>query len=153
MWVSAIAIILYIILGIAIIVAWTDIFLKAGYSRWYCLLIVIPVVNLIVFFWFAFSRWPILDFVKPDWRLQKLQEKKRELERAISVLDKSESNSANAQPPEKLKQETEQDIATRSVSPQENIKEVAPIGKVGWIVLGLAVAIISGLVFAIAKGC
>lgn len=32
---------------------------KAGFSPWLCLLILIPVVNIIVLWLFAFKRWPI----------------------------------------------------------------------------------------------
>ena len=39
---------------------WAEIFSKAGYSRWWCLTVYIPVVNLVVLFWFAFSDWPTL---------------------------------------------------------------------------------------------
>jgi hypothetical protein len=50
------------------IVAWFVVWLipaakisgKAGYSRWWCLVVVIPAVN-VVFYWiFAFSSWPNL---------------------------------------------------------------------------------------------
>lgn len=40
------------------IVAWARIFSKAGYSRWLCITMLIPVANLCVLFWFAFSTWP-----------------------------------------------------------------------------------------------
>ncbi|MFO0916233.1 MAG: hypothetical protein U0795_24960 [Pirellulales bacterium] len=32
---------------------------KAGYSPWWCLLVFIPVVNLLALFYFAVSEWPI----------------------------------------------------------------------------------------------
>ena len=35
------------------------IFLKAGYSRWESLLLLIPLLNLLVLLWFAFADWPI----------------------------------------------------------------------------------------------
>ncbi len=31
---------------------------KAGYSRWYGVLIIIPIVNLLAIYVFAFSKWP-----------------------------------------------------------------------------------------------
>jgi len=34
---------------------------KVGYSGWWCLLLFIPVCNLIVLWVFAFARWPILQ--------------------------------------------------------------------------------------------
>ncbi len=33
---------------------------KAGFSPWLALLVLIPVVNLVVLYTFAFSRWPAL---------------------------------------------------------------------------------------------
>jgi hypothetical protein len=36
------------------------IFRKAGYSPWLCLLIAIPLVNLALMVWFAYSDWPAL---------------------------------------------------------------------------------------------
>ncbi len=34
---------------------------KAGISRWWSLLIVIPGINLGAIWWFSFARWPSLD--------------------------------------------------------------------------------------------
>jgi uncharacterized membrane protein YhaH (DUF805 family) len=36
------------------------IFAKAGYSGALSLLMLVPLVNLIVFIWFAFAQWPVL---------------------------------------------------------------------------------------------
>jgi uncharacterized membrane protein YhaH (DUF805 family) len=36
------------------------IFSKAGYSGWLCLLMAIPLINVITVFWFAFADWPAL---------------------------------------------------------------------------------------------
>lgn len=36
------------------------IFSKAGYSKWLSLLMVVPLVNLILLYFLAFSRWPSL---------------------------------------------------------------------------------------------
>ena len=33
---------------------------KAGYSGWWCLLGFVPIVNIVMFWVFAFSEWPIL---------------------------------------------------------------------------------------------
>jgi uncharacterized protein YybS (DUF2232 family) len=41
------------------IFAWAKVFEKAGYAPLLCLLMLIPGVSLIMFFWFAFSKWPI----------------------------------------------------------------------------------------------
>ena len=50
----------YIIIGVVFLIAWAQIFSKAGYSGWLCLLLIIPLVNAILFLWFAFSMWPVL---------------------------------------------------------------------------------------------
>lgn len=42
----------------AFVWGWAKIFSKAGYPALLCLLMFVPFVNLIVFFWFAFSSWP-----------------------------------------------------------------------------------------------
>ena len=42
------------------IAAWWKIYQKAGYPGWLALLWFIPGVNLVLFFVFAFSRWPLL---------------------------------------------------------------------------------------------
>jgi predicted PurR-regulated permease PerM len=39
---------------------WARIFSKAGYSRWMCLIFIVPIVNVFVLFWFAFAEWPVL---------------------------------------------------------------------------------------------
>ncbi|MEA2708853.1 MAG: hypothetical protein QOF78_1454 [Phycisphaerales bacterium] len=52
--------VLFVAIGIAIAVAiWGTIFKKAGYSFWMGLLMIIPLVNLIWFLIFVFSKWPI----------------------------------------------------------------------------------------------
>lgn len=49
-----------IVFAIIIILPFWFIFSKAGYSKWLSLLLVIPVVNLIMIYFLAFSKWPIL---------------------------------------------------------------------------------------------
>jgi hypothetical protein len=34
---------------------------KAGYSRWYGLLMVVPLVNIVLIWIFAYAKWPALD--------------------------------------------------------------------------------------------
>jgi uncharacterized membrane protein YhaH (DUF805 family) len=34
---------------------------RAGYSFWWCVLIIVPVVNVIALWVFAFRRWPALE--------------------------------------------------------------------------------------------
>jgi len=49
------------ILGAAVfVVSWIFICSKAGYSKWLGLLMLVPLVNIIFFLYFAFARWPIL---------------------------------------------------------------------------------------------
>jgi uncharacterized membrane protein YhaH (DUF805 family) len=33
---------------------------KAGYSGWWCLLLFVPIVNIVMYWVFAFARWPNL---------------------------------------------------------------------------------------------
>ena len=58
--------ILYLGLAVLWIIAWAQIFKKAGYSRAMCILLVIPLINAIVFLWFAFSRWPVQDRLREE---------------------------------------------------------------------------------------
>jgi hypothetical protein len=85
-WFSGIALLLYVCIGAGVIVAWSDIFIKAGYSRWLCFLVIIPVINLIVFFWFAFSKWPIHEVVSRDWRITRLKQKKEKIEQELKLM-------------------------------------------------------------------
>ena len=48
-------------IGAFVLVVWGNIFAQAGYSRWLCLTIFIPLVNLIVMVWFAFAKWPVRE--------------------------------------------------------------------------------------------
>ena len=56
---GGIGLLLGIIVLIITIVAWWKIFSKAGHSGALSLLFLVPIVNLIIFLWFAFSEWPI----------------------------------------------------------------------------------------------
>lgn len=44
---------------IVFLVIWYRIYSKSGHSGWLCLLMMIPLVNLITILWFAFSTWPV----------------------------------------------------------------------------------------------
>jgi len=33
---------------------------KAGYSGWWCLIVFVPLVNIVMFYVFAFANWPVL---------------------------------------------------------------------------------------------
>jgi uncharacterized membrane protein YhaH (DUF805 family) len=52
------------LIGLAIFVfmifCYWKIFSKAGYSGALSLLMIVPLVNLILFIWFAFAEWPVL---------------------------------------------------------------------------------------------
>ena len=37
------------------------IFSRAGYSRWFCLLMLVPIVNLITVWVFAYAKWPAVS--------------------------------------------------------------------------------------------
>jgi hypothetical protein len=59
---AAILIVLLIelVIGGFVIFALSRILKKAGYSPWLCLLGIIPIVNIVMFFVFAFAEWPVL---------------------------------------------------------------------------------------------
>lgn len=48
-----------VLISVTSIVAWVKIFTKAGYSGDLVVLMLIPLVNIITFLWFAFTTWPI----------------------------------------------------------------------------------------------
>lgn len=51
-------VIILLILGVVFAV-YGQIFRKAGHSRFWALCILVPLVNLVVLLWFAYSKWPI----------------------------------------------------------------------------------------------
>ena len=55
---------LVVLMVIAINVVWLIpaivILRKAGYSGWWCLLLFVPGVNIVMYWVFAFARWPNL---------------------------------------------------------------------------------------------
>ena len=67
---------LAIVYGVSLIIlafviwAWAKIFSKAGYSPLLGILMIVPAVGLITFFWFAFSRWPVHRRLEADTRTQ-----------------------------------------------------------------------------------
>lgn len=52
---------------------WSRIFWKAGWGKWTGVLMVVPIVNMLMLFTLAFSRWPVHD------RLEELEHELREL--------------------------------------------------------------------------
>lgn len=55
-----------VVISIVFVIPYWQIFRKAGYSPWLALLLFIPLVNIILIWWFAFSAWPILRRVARD---------------------------------------------------------------------------------------
>ena len=49
-----------LVLGLVLIVPFWQVFSKAGYSGWWSLLMIVPLVNLIALYVLAFSSWPSL---------------------------------------------------------------------------------------------
>jgi uncharacterized membrane protein len=58
--VGLILVVVYLAIIILSIAAWVKIISKAGYSGWWVLIALAPLVNVIMFFVFAFSSWPAL---------------------------------------------------------------------------------------------
>ena len=53
-WLIVIAVLLIYLVPAAKIVS------KAGYSGWWCLILLVPLVNIIMIYVFAFADWPAL---------------------------------------------------------------------------------------------
>lgn len=49
-----------LVLGLVLIVPFWQLFSKAGYSGWWSLLMIVPILNLITLYVLAFSSWPSL---------------------------------------------------------------------------------------------
>lgn len=49
-----------LVLGLLLIIPFWQLFSRAGYSGWWSLLMIVPVVNLIALYVLAFSNWPAL---------------------------------------------------------------------------------------------
>jgi len=56
---SIVSIIIGLAVAIFVLYLWSRIFSKAGFSPWLCLLLIIPLVNIIMLIWFAFAEWPV----------------------------------------------------------------------------------------------
>ncbi len=50
--------IMWVIMVILIVFPFWFIFSKAGYSKWLSLLMVVPIVNIAILYFLAFSTWP-----------------------------------------------------------------------------------------------
>ena len=71
-------IVLYVLLGGYLIWCFCEIAAKAGYSRWFGLLMIVPVVNLIILGIFVHETWPILK-TKEQIRTEKIDKLQVEL--------------------------------------------------------------------------
>ena len=49
-----------LLVGLLLIIPFWQLFSKAGYSGWWSLLMVVPLVNLVALYVLAFSNWPAL---------------------------------------------------------------------------------------------
>jgi len=49
---------MWLIMMAVIILPFWFIFSKAGYSRWLSLLMVVPIINIVMVYFLAFSTWP-----------------------------------------------------------------------------------------------
>ena len=56
---SGIGVALVVSLYVLVLVAYVRIIQKAGYSGWWVLIGLVPIVNVVMFFVFAFSTWPV----------------------------------------------------------------------------------------------
>jgi hypothetical protein len=52
---------IYVAILVVMIVAWVKIVSKAGYSGWWVLSAFVPFLGIVMFFVFAFSKWPVLQ--------------------------------------------------------------------------------------------
>ena len=50
--------VMFLIMAVLIILPFWFIFAKAGHSKWLSLLMVVPVVNIVMLYFLAFSTWP-----------------------------------------------------------------------------------------------
>jgi hypothetical protein len=54
------AIAVYVAITVIFLIAYIRIIQKAGYSGWWVLVAIVPILNVVMFLVFAFSRWPVL---------------------------------------------------------------------------------------------
>ena len=59
--VGGVMFLIWLVCAVAMVWAYVRIVQKAGFSGWYLLWMLVPIANIIVFFRFAFGRWPIED--------------------------------------------------------------------------------------------
>ena len=56
--------VMWLIVAAVIIIPFWFIYEKAGYSKWLSFLMVVPLVNLVMLYFLAFSNWPNLGVTK-----------------------------------------------------------------------------------------
>ena len=83
----ALYVILSVIAVIVWVVAWAEIFFKAGYNRWLCFGMIVPILNIVIFLLFAYSKWPISE---SRLRISKLRSQRAKIDREISNLEQLE---------------------------------------------------------------
>ncbi len=49
-----------LVMAVAVVLPFWFIFSKAGHSKWLSLLMVVPLVNVLLLYFLAFSQWPSL---------------------------------------------------------------------------------------------
>lgn len=60
-------VVLYAVIFAAALVAFGAILRKAGYPGWWALVGLVPVLNIVLFFVFAFTEWPVLRQRRSSW--------------------------------------------------------------------------------------
>jgi hypothetical protein len=50
---------LLVIIGLLVILPYWKIFSKAGFSGWWSLTLIVPILNFIMLFYLAFAEWPV----------------------------------------------------------------------------------------------
>jgi uncharacterized membrane protein YhaH (DUF805 family) len=56
---GGVGLVIAIVVWLVVAIAYIRIIQKAGYSGWWILIGLVPVVNVIMFLVFAYSRWPV----------------------------------------------------------------------------------------------
>ena len=54
------ALVVYVAVAVIFFIAYVRIIQKAGYSGWWILVGLVPILNVVMVLVFAFSRWPVL---------------------------------------------------------------------------------------------
>lgn len=55
----------FLIGAVIMLIPWWFIYKKAGFSSWFCILMVIPLVNLVMMYVLAFSTWKVVPVAQP----------------------------------------------------------------------------------------